>query len=128
MNNKTTISYRRVPLDAIHPADDFIPSTSDAAADLDLSRSIQHFGIIEPLAVAFIRKNHYVVIDGYRRYRTAHQLRLKTVPCVIHESLTDDEIMMLRFTLHHTVKLWTKAERADVHKRLHQIDKWPTTR
>ena len=48
----------------------------------ELSKSIEKFGIIQPL---ILRKNgeKYEIIDGERRYKAAKELKLETVPARI---------------------------------------------
>ncbi|MCL1996548.1 MAG: ParB/RepB/Spo0J family partition protein [Defluviitaleaceae bacterium] len=48
----------------------------------ELAQSIQEFGIVQPIVV---NENNgvYTIIAGERRYRAAHIVELKTIPCII---------------------------------------------
>jgi len=57
-----------------------------------VANSIQRFGFIQPLV---LDKDNNVII-GHCRYEASILLKMKTVPCVIADKLTDDEIKALR--------------------------------
>lgn len=45
--------------------------------------SIGAIGLIEPLAV-FRENGHYVILDGYLRYKACEELGITTIPCMIY--------------------------------------------
>lgn len=45
--------------------------------------SIKAIGLIEPLSV-YQEDDHYIILDGYLRYRACQQLELETVPCMVY--------------------------------------------
>ncbi len=51
----------------------------------ELAHSIASQGLIEPLVVRRIAKQHYEIIAGERRWRAAQLAGLKEVPCLIGE-------------------------------------------
>ena len=59
----------------------------------ELKSSIQEKGIIQPIAVREIKKNHYEIIAGERRYRAAKEIGLKTIPVYILSVDSESEIM-----------------------------------
>jgi ParB family chromosome partitioning protein len=44
--------------------------------------SIRAIGLIEPLSV-FQEGDHYVILDGFLRYKACQQLELETLPCMV---------------------------------------------
>jgi len=59
----------------------------------ELKSSIQEKGILQPIAVREIKKNHYEIIAGERRYRAAKEIGLKTIPVYILSVDSESEIM-----------------------------------
>ena len=59
----------------------------------ELKSSIQENGILQPIAVREIKKNHYEIIAGERRYRAAKEIGLKTIPVYILSVDSESEIM-----------------------------------
>ena len=59
----------------------------------ELKSSIQENGILQPIAVREIKKNHYEIIAGERRYRAAKEIGLKTIPAYILSVDSESEIM-----------------------------------
>lgn len=57
-----------------------------------LAKSIEQFGFKQPIV---LDKNN-VIIMGHTRYKAAHLLNLKTVPCIIASDLTDKQAKGLR--------------------------------
>lgn len=49
----------------------------------ELAESIQSQGVIEPIIVREISKNHYEIIAGERRWRASQLAGLSTVPCLV---------------------------------------------
>ena len=59
----------------------------------ELKNSIREKGILQPIAVREIKKNHYEIIAGERRYRAAKEIGLKTIPVYILSVDSESEIM-----------------------------------
>lgn len=57
----------------------------NAQALHELAQSIASQGLIEPLVVRPIAKEHYEIIAGERRWRAAQSIGMKTVPCLLGE-------------------------------------------
>lgn len=57
-----------------------------------VAESIKRFGFIQPIVVD---KNNEIVI-GHCRYEAGKYLELKTVPCILVDKLSDDEVKALR--------------------------------
>tara|TARA_B100001250_G_C19663198_1_gene728083 strand:+ start:125 stop:1000 length:876 start_codon:yes stop_codon:yes gene_type:complete len=59
----------------------------------ELKDSIKEKGILQPIAVREIKKDHYEIIAGERRYRAAKEIGLKAVPVYILSVDNESEIM-----------------------------------
>jgi hypothetical protein len=55
-------------------------------------RSIETFGFKVPIVI----DKHNVIVCGHTRYKAAIKLGLETVPCIIADDLTDNEIKAFR--------------------------------
>ena len=67
------------------------PRKNDEAVK-NVAASIREFGFLVPLV---IDANHEIVA-GHTRYKAAKSLGMKTVPCVIADDLTEDQIRAFR--------------------------------
>ena len=79
-----------LPLTEIHPYAKN-PRKNDEAVK-NVAASIREFGFLVPLV---IDANHEIVA-GHTRYKAAQSLGMKTVPCVIADELTEDQIKAFR--------------------------------
>lgn len=77
-------------LDQIKPYDKN-PRRNDGAVDA-VAESISTFGFQQPLV---LDKDH-VIIVGHTRYKAAQQLGLETVPCVVADGLTEEQVKAYR--------------------------------
>lgn len=82
------IIYKR--LDEIKPYPNN-PRANDNAVE-PVVRSIQEFGFKVPIV---LDKNG-VIVAGHTRYKAANKLDLETVPCVVADDLTDEQIKAFR--------------------------------
>ncbi|MFL2604019.1 MAG: ParB/RepB/Spo0J family partition protein [Flavobacteriaceae bacterium] len=60
----------------------------------ELSNSIQELGIIQPITVRKVNKNHYQLISGERRYRASKMAGIKNIPSYIRVA-NDNELLEL---------------------------------
>lgn len=67
------------------------PRKNDASVD-KVAESIKQFGFKVPLV---IDKNN-VIVTGHTRYKAAVKLKLDTVPCIMADDLTDEQIKAYR--------------------------------
>lgn len=67
------------------------PRKNDEAVDY-VANSIKEFGFKVPIV---IDKNN-VIVTGHTRYKASQKLGLKTVPCIIADDLTDEQIKAFR--------------------------------
>lgn len=58
----------------------------------NVAESIKQFGWQQPIVV----DKDYVIIIGHCRFEAAKQLKLETVPCIVADSLTEEQVKKLR--------------------------------
>ena len=91
----------------------------------ELAESIRENGVIQPLIVSRISKKKYVLVAGERRLRASKMAGLKTVPVVVREINSDDEL--LEFALIENIQRTdlNPLEEAEAYRKL--IDKFGLT-
>ena len=57
-----------------------------------VAQSIKQFGFQQPLVL----DKNYVIIVGHTRFKASQELGLKTVPCVIADNLTEEQVKAYR--------------------------------
>jgi ParB/RepB/Spo0J family partition protein len=113
---------KAIPIGKISPdPDSAIHSMGTDEEERQLRASIKEMGVLRPIIVSRAGKDRYLIIDGYRRYRIARDLRMKTVHCVVNPPMDSAERARLRFVLYHTFKPLTKAERTRQRRRLRSL-------
>ncbi|MFA5937607.1 MAG: ParB/RepB/Spo0J family partition protein [Candidatus Paceibacterota bacterium] len=84
----------------------------DAAKLHSLKESIKKHGIKNPLVVQKTDGGKYLLIDGERRYRAATELKLKEIPVIIEDEMTDVERLVVQFNIQEQHESWTPVEKA----------------
>ncbi len=82
-----------------------------------LSESIAAKGILVPIVV-YEEGDHYVLIDGERRWRCAQELGLETIPAVITEPTDSRENLVQMFNIHMVREPWADMPTAWALERL----------
>ena len=82
-----------IPISKIKPNKNQPRKEFDELKMEELKNSIREKGILQPIAVREIKKNHYEIIAGERRYRAAKEIGLKTIPVYILSVDSESEIM-----------------------------------
>ena len=77
-------------LDEIKPYENN-PRHNDNAVDAVVS-SIREFGFKVPIVV----DSEGVIVAGHTRYKAAQKLGLQTVPCIVADDLTDEQVKAFR--------------------------------
>ena len=80
----------QLPLEEVHPYENN-PRKNDNAVDA-VAASIRQYGFLVPLVISA----DHEIITGHTRYKAAGWLGLPTVPCVIADELTDEQIKAFR--------------------------------
>ncbi|MBY0510428.1 MAG: ParB/RepB/Spo0J family partition protein [Rhodospirillaceae bacterium] len=72
----------------------------------ELEESINNQGILVPLTVYASKQNHYVLLDGERRWRCARKLGLNKVPVIIQPKPERVQNIMMMFAIHNARRDW----------------------
>jgi len=67
------------------------PRKNDAAVG-PVAESIKQYGFLVPLVIS----GEHEIVAGHTRYKAAKRLKLKTVPCVVADELTPEQIKAFR--------------------------------
>ena len=67
------------------------PRKNDEAVKY-VAESINQFGFKVPIVI----DKHGVIVAGHTRYKAAKKLKMKSVPCIVADDLTDDQIKAFR--------------------------------
>lgn len=78
-----------------------------------LTRSIQQFGLQEPIMVTQKDENRYIIIDGHRRYLCLKELGLEHVMCQVYPELDDGELEVRRYEKQNNRKGWKPMEKSN---------------
>lgn len=84
------MQVKTVSIDQIKPYENN-PRNNDDAVDV-VANSIKEFGWQQPIVV----DNGGVIIAGHTRYKAAKQLKLKEVPIVVADNLTEEQVNAYR--------------------------------
>ena len=86
-------------LSELHPYENN-PRINDDAVDA-VAASIREFGFKVPIVV----DADNVIVAGHTRYKAAQQLKLETVPCVVADDLTEEQVKAFRLADNKTGEL-----------------------
>lgn len=85
-------SIHEVPIEKIKANPNQPRHEFDKTALFELGKSIQEFGIIQPITLRQMEDGYYQIISGERRWRASQQVGLTKIPAYIRTA--DDENMM----------------------------------
>jgi len=83
-----------------------------------LLKSIQHYGIEEPIKVSEIATERFIIMDGHRRFAAAKELGFTTVPCRIYPRMNDGEFEARRYEIQNNRRGWRPIEKANAIHRI----------
>ena len=83
-----------------------------------LLKSIQHYGIEEPIKVCEITPERYIIMDGHRRFACARELGFETLPCRIYPKMNDGEFEARRYEMQNNRRDWRPIEKANAINRI----------
>ena len=114
-----------IKLDELVPFEDHPYKVLDNDSMDELVKSIQEYGIMNPLIVRPIEdvEDSYEIISGHRRFHAAQKLGLKKVPCTVHFVDRDTATVMMvdsnyqRTELLPSEKAWAYKMKMDAIKR-----------
>ena len=90
-NEKETSDKNLIDINLIKSNSDQPRKTFDDEKIIELSESIKHHGIVQPIILRKEEEN-YVIVAGERRWRAAKMAGLKKVPSIIMD-LTDKQVL-----------------------------------
>jgi ParB family chromosome partitioning protein len=103
--NSSKAKLDQIRVDKIRPNPDN-PRLTFRQGELDeLQESIRIYGVQVPIAV-YKDGNHFVLIDGERRWRCASKLNRKTIPALIQEKPSQLDNLLLMFNIHSLREQW----------------------
>ena len=83
-----------------------------------LLKSIQHYGLEEPIKVSKIDAERYIIMDGHRRFVCAKELGFKTISCRIYPKMNDGEFEARRYEMQNNRRDWRPIEKANAINRI----------
>jgi ParB/RepB/Spo0J family partition protein len=96
---------RNIDIDLIKPNPDN-PRIIFRQEEMDsLLISAKEYGILVPISV-YKEGNHFVIIDGERRWRVSKKLNLSTIPAIIQEKPTPLDNLLMMFNIHALREQW----------------------
>jgi len=85
---------------------------------LQLRKSIEAHGILEPLVIQPYRQGQYLLIEGERRWTVAKDLGIKQVPAMVVQRLEGDDQVVVMYNLHENRRGWEMADHLRAIKEL----------
>jgi len=83
-NSKNLQGARIIPIDKIRPHKKQPRKTFHKESIDELAASIKEHGILQPLIVEYFPDDeHFQIVMGERRYRAAHSIGLRELPCLV---------------------------------------------
>jgi len=83
MSNEMKINGRDVPVEQLVPLNERQIDLGKNRGFKKIVSSIKAVGLIEPLCV-FRENGHYVILDGFLRFKACQQLGVEMVPCLLY--------------------------------------------
>ena len=95
-----------LPMDKIDP-NPGNPRLIFPQEELDkLIESISHEGVLVPIVVFPTKDDRYTLVDGERRFRSARELGLTSIPALITGERTEQELLVQMFNIHLIREPW----------------------
>jgi ParB/RepB/Spo0J family partition protein len=83
-----------------------------------LLKSIQYYGIEEPIKVSEIETGRYIIMDGHRRFACVKELGFTKVPCRIYPKMNNGEFEARRYEMQNNRRSWRPLEKANAIHRI----------
>jgi len=99
------VRLKRIPVDSIKPNPEN-PRIVFRQEEMDsLLISIKKYGVQVPITV-YEEGNHYILIDGERRWRTCIKLNLPLIPAIIQDKPSELDNLLMMFNIHSLREQW----------------------
>ena len=119
---KSTSRQELIPTSEIVAAEFNPYNENDSAENVEqLAKSIEAYGLIEPLCVNKGSDGLYHLISGERRFKAILRLNWKSVPCVVYDEL---EAIQAELRLHEAnleTREYTSAQKFSFYKRVKEL-------
>lgn len=118
---KHKVIFRELPIDQVEQDSDQPRKNFRSESQLSLNRllrSIETYGIEEPIKVMQIEENRYKIMDGHRRHTCAGLLKWTHVPCIIYPPMNLGEFEARRYEIQNNRRSWKPFEKSN---SLHRI-------
>lgn len=101
------VPLRSIEADPEQPRKSFNPERL-----AELMASIKKYGIINPLVVERLGTGKFMLVDGERRFRASHELKLAEVPAIVRETMDKTERLIQQFHIQEQHEGWSATEKA----------------
>jgi len=85
MSTKTTVDGQDIPIEKLVPLNERRINLKTNRGYHKIVSSIESIGLIQPLCV-YRENGHYVILDGFLRFKALEQLGVTTVPCIMYQT------------------------------------------
>lgn len=86
---------QNLPLTEIYPSDSNPRKSMDEDGIIDLAKSMEDVGLLQPITVRPDDKGQFEIVAGHRRHRAAQLLRWDTIPAIIRH-VGDEEMLEIQ--------------------------------
>ncbi|HLX52417.1 MAG TPA: ParB/RepB/Spo0J family partition protein [Aquella sp.] len=124
IKDNNSVQILDIKLDKIRPGKFQPRKVFDEVELQELSESIKHNGLIQPIVVREIKNGHYEIIAGERRFRASHLAKFKQIPAIVRE-FSDQEALAVSLIENIQRKDLNAIEESLGYKRL--IDEFKLT-
>lgn len=107
-----------VPITQIEEDKDQPRYQFDEEALQELMQSIDELGLLSPIKVRATENNHYIIIYGNRRYKACLALGRSSIPCIISEAASEQEIYLEQIAENLTREGFSPIEEAEAFHKL----------
>lgn len=83
MDEAMKVEGRDIPLGLLKPLNERKVDLRSNIGFRKIMASIRAVGLVEPLCV-YQENGHYVILDGYLRYKACEMLEIETMPCLLY--------------------------------------------
>lgn len=85
MNTKTIVNGQDIPIEKLLPLNERSINFNSNSGYRKILSSIKSIGLIQPLCV-YDENGHYVILDGFLRFKALKQLSVTSVPCIVYQT------------------------------------------
>lgn len=89
---------------------------------LSLRNSITTHGILDPLIVQPWKDDHFLLIEGERRYTVAMDIGIKELPAVVVNKMDEHDQIVVMFNVHGQRRGWEVAEELQAIKEMRELN------